>query len=398
MTLIGVEEALALIARHAIDTGHETVTIGQAAGRIAAVPLIAAIAQPASALSAMDGYAVRLQDVARPGAILRVIGESAAGNPFVGRLAAGEAVRIFTGAVLPASADHILIQEDVIRADGNVTYDGSDSAPRLVRPAGGDFAKGDTLFNAGQRIGPAQILVAAAAGHGHLVVRRRPGIALLANGNELKHPGAPLAAGETVNSCAPALAALFESWGCDVTDLGIAADDIADISGRIAGSADADLIVPIGGASVGDHDHMHAAVRGHDFESIFARVNVRPGKPTWFGRIASHSGRRQYILGLPGNPASAFVCAHLFARPLLAMPPLPAVTARLTVALPQNGPRETYLRAIHRADSDGQFETRAHDRQDSGLVTPFLSATCLIPRAANAPAIAVGERVEIRVI
>ncbi len=396
MTLISVDAAVAFLADRAISLPAETLPLGQARGRIAAAPVKALLTQPAARLSTMDGYAVRLTDVGALGAQLRVVGESAAGAPFPGKVGPGEAARIFTGAILPEGADHILIQENVTRSGDTITYDGSDEAARFVRPAGNDFHKGDILFEAGQHIGPAQILAAAAANHAELQVRGQPLVAILANGNELQEPGGETGPGQTVNSCTPALMALFESWGCEVMDLGIAADDAAEISARLAKASDADLIVPVGGASVGDYDYMHAAVERHGFESIFAKVNVKPGKPTWFGSIAAPTASgRQYILGLPGNPASAYVCAHIFAAPLLGMQERRRTTAKLVQPLSANGGRETYLRAVHHVDKGGQMRVTALPHQDSGLVSPFLSATCLIPRKPDAVGGDIGEIMEI---
>jgi len=393
-SLISVEDALAFIRANTIKQPIETVPLNDALGRTLASPLIAKVSRPPAAVSAMDGYAVRLGDVAKAGAVLRVIGEAPAGTPFDTPVKSGEAVRIFTGGELPPETDHVIPQERTSRSDDRVTMENAYSAPACVREAGLDFAESTTLLNTGTRIGPAELAIAAAANHGDLPVFKRPKVALLANGDELKPPGSSLARGQIVNSNPPALSALIASWGGEPIHLGIASDSIAAIQAFITQAADADIIVPVGGASVGDHDYMRAAFAELGYENIFEKIAVKPGKPTWFAAKGS-----QRVLGLPGNPASALVCAHLYLHPLIdpdhghQLRP-----ATLGASLRANGARTNYLRAHASIDETGTLTATAADNQDSSLLTPFLTANALILRDANAPELSPSASVQILMI
>ncbi len=388
-TLISVAEALAQLLAHRPDGGVIDCPLEAAQGRTLAAPLVARVSQPPLTVSAMDGYAVRLADVAAGNARLRLIGESPAGRPFDRPVGAGEAVRIFTGGALPDGADHVVIQEHATREDDHVRVGAPEAGPRHVRPAGLDFAAGDTLLAAGTRLGPAELAAAAAANHVSLPVRRPLSVALLANGDELKPPGAQLGPGEIIASSRYGLAGLVHDWGGVPMDLGIAPDEVGAIAARIEAGRAADILVPVGGASVGDHDHMRRALDGMGAETVFAKVAVRPGKPTWFARLGS-----QVVLGLPGNPASALVCAHLFLRPLLTGAPAPVITAALAAALPANGDRETYLRAALSAGEDGRLSLLPAGNQDSALIHPFLMANALIRQPPGAAAQPAGTPVE----
>lgn len=382
-SLISVDEAIAALVANRPVWPVETVALSDALGARLASPLKANVTRPPAAVSAMDGYAVRLADVGAPETPLTVIGEIPAGSVFDKPLSPGETVRIFTGSELPAGADHIVMQEDAVRNGDNVRFSSGYSEASFVRAAGRDFSAGDVLIDAGAKIGPAEIAIAAAANHATLPVHKRPSIAILANGDELRAPGSPLERGQIVNSNPAGLSALISLWCGQPLDLGVATDSVAAIRERIDAASDADIIVPVGGASVGDHDHMRAAFAEAGYETIFEKIAVRPGKPTWFARKGS-----QLVVGLPGNPASAFVCAHLFLRILTTDETgLKFQAARLEADLPFNGPREAFLRATaHHSEADGSCTVIAAADQDSSLIRPFLSGNCLIHRPANAAA------------
>lgn len=389
--MISVEDAWKLLSDHKIDPGHESISIADANHRILAKDAVARVSRPDAAVSAMDGYAVRLNDVMSAGATLQVIGESPAGHPFGGQVSAGEAVRIFTGGILPRGADHVIIQENVTRDGDQIHIDEAAAKHANVRQAGRDFSAGDTIISANTKLGPAELALMASANLPNAIVKRRLKVGLIANGDELKPPGSELRLGEIVNSNVYGLTPLIESWGGEAIDLGIATDTLAAIQERITSRNDIDVYLPVGGASVGDHDHMKQAFAEEGFEPVFKKIAVCPGKPTWF----STNGRSR-VIGLPGNPASAFVCAHLFLRPFLtgfASPPL--VTARLTTDLPANGPREHYMRAYVSISQSGQLEARQANDQDSSLISPFRDCKALIRCPVSAPAKQIGDQVEL---
>lgn len=386
-----VEQALALIAEHGARrvTGLEAVPLAAALGRRLAEPVQARVSQPPAAVSAMDGYAVRHADM-KMGAVLRVTGESRAGVPFTGAVGPGEAARIFTGAHVPPGADHILIQEDAKREGDTVAVTFEQPHPANIRRAGRDFSAGDTLIPAGHIISEGAISLAAAGNAARLIVSKSPRIGVLANGDELVAPGETLAPGQVVNSIQPALLALIRRWGAVALDLGLSRDNEEDVRNRIA--APCDVIVSIGGASVGDYDVVRTAFAAEGYEPIFEKVAVKPGKPTWF---SASSGT--LALGLPGNPAAAMVTAQLFLRPLIdaltggARETTPPARAQTQTNLPATGNREEYLRAILSIDANGAAAIRAAEDQDSSLLSPFLTANALIRRLANAPAVAAGN-------
>ncbi len=390
-----VEQALDLIAGQAHERalGRETVLLAAAEGRRLAEPVIARVSQPPADVSAMDGYAVRHADM-KLGATLKVIGESRAGTPFSGSLKPGEAVRIFTGAHIPENADHVLIQEDTKREGDHVTVTFEQPKPENIRRAGLDFLQGATLVPAGFVVNEGVISLAAAGNVARVVVSKTPRIGVLANGDELAAPGSDLAAGQIVNSIQPALLALIRRWGAIPLDLGLSRDTEEDVRKRIA--APCDVIVSIGGASVGDYDVVRSAFAAEGFTPVFEKVAVKPGKPTWFSANAS-----TLALGLPGNPAAAMVTAQLFLRPLiesLTSSPASAASvqrAHTTTALPKAGNRAEYLRAMLTVGADGRATVQAAENQDSSLLSPFLTANALIRRPANAAAVAAGDLVDI---
>ncbi len=390
--MISVAEALSLIAFHRPKPIVETLTLREALGRRLAVDISARLTQPPLDASAMDGYAVRLSEIGAAGAQLDIIGEAPAGTPFSGSISKGQAVRVFTGGAIPSGADTVIIQENV-HADGpNLRVIDPQDAARHIRRAGIDFRKGDKLIKAGTLMGPAQITVAAASGHAQLSVNRKLHAAILSGGDELVSPGDTPKSGQIVNSNPFALAALIESWGHQAVILPTAKDTLDSLAMSIESAAEADVIIAVGGASVGDHDYMRAAFQAAGLEMVFEKIAVRPGKPTWFGHL---QGRP--VLGLPGNPASALVCAQLFAKPLFTGERAQFVTAQLTEGLKANGSRESYQRAV--AILSGITLTVAPlPLQDSGLITPFLTANGLIKLPPNNGALTVGDLVEVLLI
>lgn len=393
IAMVSVDQALDILGANRLMLDVETIEVSTGAGRRLVAPLYARLTQPPAPVSAMDGYAVRLADVQRPGNVLRVIGEAPAGRPFNGRVHAGEAVRIFTGAHMPAGSNHVVIQEDTRRVGARVICDMGYTAPEYVRAAGIDFSEGDLLIPSGSRLSPVALALAAAANHATIDVAKRPRVGILANGDELRAPGACLADGEVVNANPAGLSALVSAWGGDPVDLGIAADSVESIQARIQ-SPDIDVFVPVGGASVGDHDHMRAAFLGAGFEAVFEKVAVKPGKPTWFSRRGP-----QRALGLPGNPASALVCAQLFLKPFLEDTfSIPTIIAELTSPLPANGNREQFLRASAHVSDQGGVCVTPLPNQDSSLLVPFLSANALIRRSANAAEAPQGAKLSVVMI
>ncbi len=390
MKLLPVDVARTRMLGKIEALGQEDVPLAQAIGRVLAEDIAAARDQPPFRASAMDGWALRSADA--PGA-LRIVGESAAGQGYAAALGPGEAVRIFTGAAVPAGADTVVIQEDAERQGETVSVPAS--APGAnVRPAGGDFRAGQPLLSRGERIDPWRLCLAASAGRAEVRVYARPRVALLGTGEEIvEAPGVP-GPFQIYDSGAPALKAMVESWGGFATKAKPVRDDL-DATIAALSAADADLIVTVGGASVGDHDLVRLAAEALGLTLEVASVNVRPGKPTFFGVLGD--GRR--LLGLPGNPASAFVCAELFLKPILAAYQGADLAPRLTSArvaepLGANGPREHWMRA--RLDFDaGAVTVRPYRDQDSSLVTVFAAANALLRRPAGAPAAAPGDLVDV---
>lgn len=393
--MASVEQALQLIDEHGRASAMpvETAPVGEASGRRLGEDVIARVSQPPADVSAMDGYAVIFADM-RVGATLTVSGESRAGLPAGQTLARGEAIRIFTGAHVPPGADHILIQEDTRREGDKIILAAVQPQPGNIRRAGLDFTRGETLVPAGRVMTPGAISLAAAGNVATVVVRKAPRIGVLANGDELAPAGSSLSPGQIVNSIQPAMMALIRSWGADPVDLGISRDDLEDVRKRLAQPCD--VIVSIGGASVGDYDVVRDAFAAEGFEPLIEKVAVKPGKPTWFSR----QGKR-LALGLPGNPAAALVMAQLFLRALIdaltCAPAAPRIVQRAssTQALPAVGNREEYLRAILSIGADGRASVAPAGNQDSSLLSPFLTANALIRRAPGAPAASAGDLVDV---
>lgn len=392
--LISVVEALQAIEAFRPKPETETVPLTQALGRRLTAPVIAQRTHPPAAMSAMDGYAVRLDDVRQEGATLQVIGEAPAGHPYQGKVEQGETVRVFTGSVVPDGADHIVIQENATRTADQIQINQAAEKSQHIRAAGIDFTLGEELIAAGSRLGPTHLSVIAASNNASVSAVRRLKVGLLSNGDELRAPGSVLGPGEIINSNPYTLSALVEAWGGDVVDLGIAGDQRADIISRIEAHPDIDVFVPIGGASVGDHDHMKDAFAALGFETVFTKVAVRPGKPTWFSKSASN-----VVLGLPGNPASALVCAHLFLAPLLGVPWADRVTTgRLTEPVSANGEREHFVRSQAILTDTGEITITPYANQDSSLLHPFLSCNALLRRMPGASALSIDQSAEVLLI
>lgn len=395
MALLSVAEALARVTQGLTPLETERVTLDNASGRVLAEDLAARLTQPPFDASAMDGYAVRAEDVAGLPATLRLIGTSAAGAGFRGRVGPGEAVRIFTGAPVPQGADTIVIQEDADEAHGVVTI--KEAAPgRHIRPRGQDFKEGEVLLAAGTRLGPRELMLAAAMNHAELPVRRRPKVAILATGDEVVPPGSELGRDQIVSSVPYGLAALIASVGGEAMSLGIANDEPESLVTLARSGSAADILLTIGGASVGERDLVASALKSEGLELDFWKIAMRPGKPLLSGRLGS-----QRMLGLPGNPVSALICAQVFLVPMLelmlglAADARPKPEAVLGEALQANGEREHYIRAVSEWRHDGQRVVRPLPSQDSSLVAGLARADCLIVRAPDAPALASGERVRI---
>ncbi len=390
MKLLAVDDARARMLAEIAPLGAEPVPLLQAIGRILAEDVAARRDQPPFDASAMDGWAVRSADT--PGR-LAIVGESAAGHGYEGALGAGQAVRIFTGAALPKGADAIVIQEDAIRAGDTVEVPQVEPG-RHLRPRGGDFAAGEVLLKAGQRIDPWRLSLAASAGRAEVLVARAPKVAILSTGEEIvEAPGAP-GPFQIYDSGAPALVAMVRGWGAQAIKLKPVRDELDAVIEALR-QADCDLVVTVGGASVGDHDLVRAAGEALGLSLRVASVAVRPGKPTFFGLL--EDGRR--MLGLPGNPASAFVCAELFLKPILdawqgAAEPFATISARAAEPLAANGPREHWMRA-RLTSAEGVLTARPYRDQDSSLVSVFAGADALLRRAPGAAAVPEGGLVEV---
>lgn len=374
-------------------TGIEALPLAQAHGRVLADHISAAVSHPPADVSAMDGYAVR----ASAHRAWHVVGTAAAGSGFAGRCGDGEAVRIFTGAPLPAGADTVIIQENVTR-EGDLVHlaaDGVVTAGRHVRRAGHDFVRGDVLLRAGQRLTARDIALAAAMNHATLPCRPRPRVGLLATGDELVAPGQAPGAFQIVSSSPAGLGADIAAWGGAAQDLGIARDDVDDIRQRLASADKPDLLVTIGGASVGDYDLIQTAL-GEDLALDFWKIAMRPGKPLICGTY-----RGVPLLGLPGNPVSAFVCALLFIKPALyrftgcTAAAHQLVPAELAVPVGANDTRQDYGRCTLEDLPDGRLRAMPLKVQDSGMLRYLAVADGLIVRPPHDPAQAAGATVSV---
>lgn len=389
MSLLPVLEARARVLVGAARLGLAHAPLAEAVGRVLAQDIAATRQQPPFAASAMDGYAVRAVDAAEAGATLRLVGASVAGHRHAGTLAPGETVRIFTGAPVPDGADTILIQENTETVDAQTVRVTVPAQPgRHIRRAGLDFQTGDALLSAGTRLDVRHVALAAAMNHATLPVGRAPKVGIIATGDELVAPGEEPGPDQIVASNTPALAALITAAGGEAIDLGIVRDNAEATVAALADGRDraVDILVTLGGASVGDHDLVRKAFSDVGMELGFWRIAMRPGKPLIFGHLGDIR-----ILGLPGNPVSSLVCAMLFLVPLVralqgdAAPGPAYAAARLTHDMPANDGREDYVRARLTERDDGLPDADPFSLQDSSMLSTLAASGALIVRPPNAP-------------
>jgi len=398
VALMPVSDALAAVLAGVEPLPEEKASLDEAYHRVLARDVAARRTQPPQAMSAMDGYAVRAVDAAAVDSRLTVVGEVAAGRPFAGTVGAGEAVRIFTGGVIPDGADAVVIQEDTIADGKSVTIKEAAIAGRHIRPAGVDFREGDVLLRKGTRLTDRDLALAAGMNHPHLAVYRRPKVAILATGDELVMPGSTPGHGQIVYSNGYALHALARSEGAETIDLGVAADTLAATSAGIrrARESGADILITTGGASVGDHDLVQQALRDEGISMAFWKIAMRPGKPMMNGRLGAMG-----VIGLPGNPVSSYVCAFLFMVPLIrALSGRSVIHHRRERAvlgrdLGANDQREDYLRARLELRDDGTLVAVPVSHQDSSLLANLAAAQVLLVRPPFAPKAEAGSPCEV---
>lgn len=395
-SMLTVREAHARVIAAFPALPGETVSVADSAGRVLASPPRARLTQPPADLSAMDGYAMRAEDVPAAPTVLKMVGRSPAGGSYDHALKPGETVRIFTGAPLPMGADSIVIQEDT-KVDGDrITILEAPRIGRHIRKAGLDFTAGDAPLKAGRILTTRDLALAAAMNIPWLSVHRKPQVAILSTGDELVMPGEPVGPNQIVSSSGLAVAALVRAWGGEPTLFDIARDDAALIQDRIAAGAQHDLLITLGGASVGDHDLVQDALKAQGFTMDFWRIAMRPGKPLMFA-----ARDRARVLGLPGNPVSTMVCALLFLKPALERMlaqagDLPAtVPARLAVDVKLNDTREDYVRAKLARGADGGLTVEPHGTQDSSMLSVLAWCDALMVRPAHDPARKAGDVVRV---
>jgi len=393
--MITVDQARAIITNALLPCGSETISYSEACGRILSAPVLAQRTQPPFAASAMDGYALRSQDLGDTPASLTLSGESAAGHSHQGCVAPGQAIRISTGAPIPPGADQVVIQENTTRDGDTIVLNDTPRPMSNIREAGIDFNQGDELLPAGTLISADAIALIAGAGLIQLDVYRKPKVGILSTGDELVEPGEITGPDQIINSISKGLDGLIRQWGGEPVYLGIARDTPDDVKAKLAATEDLDLVVTIGGASVGDHDHLRSTFADQGGQLAFEKVAVKPGKPTWFGQLGA-----THFVGLPGNPVSALVTARLFLRPAVEALTGQAIsnsmsTATLGTDLPANGAREIYIRA----ERDPKNVTVAPlKKQDSSALSALVRSDMLIRRPIEAPAAKTGETVEILVL
>jgi molybdopterin molybdotransferase len=399
MALIPVSEALEKINKTASPGPISTISLRHAVGYVLAEDVVSRTTLPPLDASAMDGYAIANSGKIEIGSKFTVVGESPAGNPFRGPVGSLETVRIFTGGAVPKDTNHIIIQENVKRIDDTITLTESVGTSSHIRKAGIDLKKGMLIASAGTKIDAYLSALIAAANHEEVEVFKKPKIALLANGDELVEPGTEPGEGGIISSNPYGLGPLIEEWGGDVLYTGISKDSPSAIKAHIRACREADILLPIGGASVGDRDFMRQVFDELGYTAVFTKTAVKPGKPTWFGTLD-----QQYVLGLPGNPASALVCAHIFLKPLMFAlsgrkdAAHDTLNAQTTEAMPAVRDRAEYVRARAEVNADGQIEVTPFPRQDSSLITPFVKTNCLMIRETGAPALPQCDPIQIMLI
>lgn len=397
--MLSVEEALARVTKGLAPTGFEVVPIARARGRVLARDLAAERDQPPAATSAMDGYAVRQADIGPVPVTLKLIGTAPAGHAFAGEVGAGEAVRIFTGGAMPAGADAVVMQENTRTGDGAVTIIEGAAETRYVRPRGLDFRAGQVLLETGKRLQPRHVALAAAMNFGEVTVWRRPRVGILATGDELASPGTA-GPDEIAASNTYGLMGLVEAMGGTALNLGIARDTSEALGEAFDAAAGLDLLVTIGGASVGEYDLVAEVLGTRGLELDFWRIAMRPGKPLMHGTFADASGAKTRFIGLPGNPVSSLVCGQVYLKPMLVgltgeiTPKSPLLRARAGVDIKANDQRQDYLRATLEDGPDAPVAT-PFERQDSSMLSNLSRADGFIVRAPHAPAAKAGTLVDV---
>ena len=398
--LLPVTDALARILDALAPSQAESCALRDVRGRVLATDIAARLSLPPAAVSAMDGYAVRAADCPATGTALKRVGESAAGRPWDGSVGAGEAVRIFTGAVVPNGADTIILQEDVTatgETDGaTITVNEAPRDGQFIRPAGLDVTAGDIILTAGTLMSARLIALAISAGHTEVSVWRRPNVGILSTGDELVIPGSTPGPGQIISSNAIYLSAFVAACGAVPVDLGIARDKPGEMLARVrAAPTQLDLVVTTGGASVGVHDHVVDDLSASGTELGFWKIAMRPGKPLIHGRIDDIP-----LLGLPGNPVSSAVCANIFLRPAIAglsggnhSPQM--IAARLAVDLKANDRRQDYLRATLDYDPHGHPVVTPARKQDSSMISIYAGANALVVRPPHDKARQAGDMVMV---
>jgi molybdopterin molybdotransferase len=392
-----VAEALQRVLADAAPLATETVPLAEALGRVLAADLAAQRTQPPADVSAMDGYAVRADDVASAPVSLDIIGEVAAGHPFDGSVGPGQAARIFTGGLVPDGADCVVIQEVTKRDGSRVTIERSGIRGKNIRRKGIDFNQGQVLLTRGTRLNDRDLMLAASMNHARISVHRRPKVAVIGTGDELVPPGSDLKDGEIVYSNGFAITALARLEGAEAQDFGVAHDKLDDIAAHIrdARAWGADVLVTSGGASVGEHDLVQRALKAEGLDLSFWRIALRPGKPMMHGRLGSLQ-----VLGVPGNPVSSYVCSYLFLVPLIrklsGRAEIEHRIERATLGrdLPENDEREDYLRAVLTCGPEGEVAMPV-TTQDSSLMAPLSRSGCLVIRKPHAPAATAGSVCDI---
>ena len=405
MALLPVDEALRLLLADKMPSGHEIVALHEAGDRVLATSIFASFNQPPFDASAMDGYAIRFADAEQLPVTLKIIGESAAGQGFRGTVKSGEAVRIFTGAPLPTGADTVVIQENTQQENGLVTLLQDVEKARHIRLSGLDFRDGECLLQTGHILDPASLSLAAASGHAQVQVYKRPQVAILATGNELVPAGTKPAADQIVSSNSYGVAEIVRRNGGTATDMGIVSDDLAQIEQAVRkiANSDTDILVTLGGASVGDHDLVHKALINCGVDLSFYKIAMRPGKPLMFGQLLRGDKSPLLVLGLPGNPVSSLVCSYVFLAPLVARmagktPATHIAGAKLAQSLPANGNRRDYIRATLTRDSAGELLATPLPVQDSSMLTVITRADALLIREPFAEAAQTDDHCQVLMI
>ncbi|MEE2760491.1 MAG: gephyrin-like molybdotransferase Glp [Pseudomonadota bacterium] len=394
--MISVAEAQAAVLAGVRPLSTEELSVAECFGRVLAKDIASRLTQPPVAVSSMDGYAVKAADVVEVPATLRLIGESAAGGGFDGTLEAGQTVRIFTGAPLPNGADAVVIQENTVTDGDKIIMKEVSPAGRYVRPAGLDFSVGDVLIKAGKRLNSRDVALIAGMNVPWVTVTRRPRVAILSTGNELVLPGEPLDCNQIISSNSIGLGAFITAAGGVPINLGIARDDAQSLIDKLDGISSMDMLITIGGASVGDYDLVKTVLGAEGMNITFSKVAMRPGKPLIFGEIQGTG-----ILGLPGNPVSAGVTAALYLKPALEKMQgierdnATAETAILGCDVGENDRRQDYLRSILSLNTEGELTATPFSKQDSSMLALFSKADCLVVRPPFSAALKVGARVEI---